>query len=71
MLLSMNLHAVDVALNKLEWHNLDLALNELLWMFLSMNLHAVDVALNEFEWCGCFFKTPNRNQFERRGGCSR
>ena len=65
MLLSMNLHGVDVALNELEWHNLGLALNELLWMFLSMNLHAVDVALNEFEWCGCFFKTPNRNQFER------
>ena len=51
MLLSMNLHGVDVALNELEWHNLGLALNELLWMFLSMNLHAVDVALNEFAWC--------------------
>ena len=24
-------------------------------------------SLNEFEWCGCFFKTPNRNQFDRRG----
>ena len=28
MLLSMNLHAVDVVLNKLEWYNEDIALNE-------------------------------------------
>ena len=28
MLLSMNMRAVDIALNKLEWCNVDVALNE-------------------------------------------
>ena len=44
MLLSMNLHGLDVALNEIEWRG---------WMLLSMNLLGADVALNELEWCGC------------------
>ena len=31
MLLSMNMRAVDIALNKLEWYNVDVALNESAW----------------------------------------
>ena len=31
MLLSMKLHAADVALNEIEWRNVDVALNEFAW----------------------------------------
>ena len=67
MLLSMNMHAVDAAINEFFMHAVDVALNEvawcgccsqrmcIAWTLFSTNLHgAVDVALNEFAWCcGC------------------
>ena len=58
MLLSMNLNAVDVALNEFACS---------IWMLLSMNLHAVDVALNKLE---CRNVDVALNEFARCGCCS-
>ena len=54
MLLSMNMHGVDVAHTEFEWrgwmllnmHAVDVAINEFF-------MHAVEVGLNEFACCGC------------------